>query len=308
MKKKIISVIIPVYNCYNYIEECLKSVQEQTISKNLLEVIIVNDGSTDNSESIIKKYIKNNKNWKYYFQTNKGLSETRNFGVKKCTGNYVFFLDGDDILPSTSLEMLYNKITSTNSSFVIGGMENFNSKGHFDNYTKKYIKNKDKTNYKEYKSILNCVHAAGKLYSIDAIKNINFIKNVKHEDNYYTLSLYFNCKSIDVIEDIVYYHRIREGNDKSITQLLNLSTFNDLICNYKKICDENELNKIQIKYFIKKSYSYIIHNLSYLNLKEALKYTSELIKKMNNFSKITLFYNSIYKIPTIIYLYIFKNK
>ena len=94
-----ISVIVPVYNTSKYIKKCLDSVLNQTM--NDLEIIIVNDGSTDDSEEIIEEWIKKNKDKiqiKYFQKENGGLSETRNFGAKHATGEYITFLDSDDYL------------------------------------------------------------------------------------------------------------------------------------------------------------------------------------------------------------------
>lgn len=98
MNKKL-SVIIPVYNTSKYIEKCLNSILNQTM--NNIEIIIVNDGSTDNSEEVIQKWIDENKNKieiKYFKKENGGLSDARNFGVKKATGEYLTFVDSDDYL------------------------------------------------------------------------------------------------------------------------------------------------------------------------------------------------------------------
>ena len=92
-----ISVIIPVYNTEKYIEKCLESLAEQTMQD--FEVIVVNDGSTDNSKKVIKDYMKNSKvNIKYLKKENGGLASSRNYGVKHASGKYISFLDSDDYL------------------------------------------------------------------------------------------------------------------------------------------------------------------------------------------------------------------
>lgn len=92
-----ISVIIPVYNTEKYIEKCLESLAKQTMQD--FEVIVVNDGSTDNSKSIIKEYMKNSElNIKYLEKENGGLASARNYGVERALGKYISFLDSDDYL------------------------------------------------------------------------------------------------------------------------------------------------------------------------------------------------------------------
>lgn len=101
-----LSVIIPVYNVEKYIETCLNSLKNQTM--NDLEIIIVNDGATDNSEKVIKNYQKNNSelNIKYLKKENGGLASARNYGVKYATGEYISFIDPDDYLDKTTYEEL----------------------------------------------------------------------------------------------------------------------------------------------------------------------------------------------------------
>lgn len=107
-----ISIIIPVYNTGKHIEKCLNSIINQT-KKIDLEVIIINDGSTDNSEEVITKYIQKNKdniNIKYFAKENEGVAKTRNFGIEKSASEYIMFLDSDDYLKYNSLEILENYI------------------------------------------------------------------------------------------------------------------------------------------------------------------------------------------------------
>jgi len=103
-----VSIIIPVYNTEKYIEKCLNSVANQ-IKNEDLEIIIINDGSTDNSESIVKKYINKygeSLNIKYYSKKNEGVAQTRNFGIEKATSDYIMFIDSDDYIELRTLEVL----------------------------------------------------------------------------------------------------------------------------------------------------------------------------------------------------------
>ena len=95
MNKYKFSIIVPVYNVENYVDKCIKSILNQTYKN--YEVIIINDGSTDNSLNIINKY-KNNKKIKIITQKNKGLSNARNNGMKMATGDYLLFIDSDDYI------------------------------------------------------------------------------------------------------------------------------------------------------------------------------------------------------------------
>ena len=101
-----VSVIIPVYNVEKYISRCLESLANQTLKD--LEILIVNDGSTDNSRSIIEKYLKKHSlRIKYFEKQNGGLSSARNYGLKYATGEYIAFLDSDDYVEKDMYEDMY---------------------------------------------------------------------------------------------------------------------------------------------------------------------------------------------------------
>ena len=99
-----ISVIVPVYNVEEYLEECLESIQQQTYTD--IEVILVNDGSTDDSKEICERYCAKDNRFKLINQENQGLSEARNVGVRASTGEYIFFVDSDDVININVLEVL----------------------------------------------------------------------------------------------------------------------------------------------------------------------------------------------------------
>ena len=102
-----VSVIIPIYNVAEYLEECLESMVRQTIDS--LEVIMVDDGSTDISGVIAQEYAKNYDNFFYYLKENGGLGNARNYGIQFVHGDYIIFLDSDDIVPDGAYEAMYKK-------------------------------------------------------------------------------------------------------------------------------------------------------------------------------------------------------
>ena len=111
-----VSVIVPVYNVEKYIARCLNSLVNQTLDD--LEIIVVNDGSKDNSEQIIKQFKKDYKNIIYVKKENGGLSSARNFGLIYATGEYVAFLDSDDYVDRSLYKKMYEKAKETNSDYV----------------------------------------------------------------------------------------------------------------------------------------------------------------------------------------------
>ena len=107
MEKELISIIVPIYNVSKYLDKCLNSLINQTYKN--IEIILINDGSTDNSISICLKYKKKDKRIRLYNKKNGGLSSARNMGIKYSKGNYLFFVDSDDFLDLEIIEYLYNK-------------------------------------------------------------------------------------------------------------------------------------------------------------------------------------------------------
>ena len=114
MKK--VSIIVPIYNKEKYIKKCIDSILNQTYSN--IEAIVINDGSTDNSDNIMKSY--NNKIIKYYSRKNHGIGATRNFGLKKATGDYIVFLDSDDYLSdNNAIKYLTMQMEMDNLDIII---------------------------------------------------------------------------------------------------------------------------------------------------------------------------------------------
>ena len=108
----LLSIIIPVYNTEGYIERCLESIANQQV--NNYEIVIINDGSTDGSDKIIKTFIISHPQikFKYYNQKNKGLSSARNKGIELAEGTYLHFIDSDDYLVNNNYKFVYEIISS----------------------------------------------------------------------------------------------------------------------------------------------------------------------------------------------------
>lgn len=116
MAKPKVSIIVPVYNVENYLEKSLDSLTMQTLDN--MEIIAINDGSTDSSLDILKEYEEKYTNIRVYSKENGGLSDARNYGLKYVTGEYVAFLDSDDYVDNTLYEKMYNKAIEENADYV----------------------------------------------------------------------------------------------------------------------------------------------------------------------------------------------
>ena len=122
-----VSVIIPVYNTEKYVRQAVESILLQTLKD--IEIIIVNDGSTDGSMTILEELAAQDERVKLFSQENQGLSVTRNVGLSHSTGEYVYFMDSDDLLVSDTLLKCYVKCKEENLDFVFFDAESFNDEG-----------------------------------------------------------------------------------------------------------------------------------------------------------------------------------
>ena len=126
IQNPLISVVIPAYNAELFLDETLESVLSQTYEN--WECIIVNDGSTDNTEEIAKKWCEKDARFRYFYKKNSGASDTRNLGIKDAKGEYIAFLDADDILTPDSLEVRINVLIEQNVDLVATKLQHFTDK------------------------------------------------------------------------------------------------------------------------------------------------------------------------------------
>ena len=122
-----VSIIVPVYNTAKYLEKCLQSLVDQTMED--LEIILVNDGSTDDSQKIIDAFAAKTPKMKAFEKTNGGLSDARNFGIDKASGEYIGFVDSDDFVSLEMFERMYEKGVELEADIVFCDLEKVNEKG-----------------------------------------------------------------------------------------------------------------------------------------------------------------------------------
>lgn len=210
-----VSIIIPVYNVEKYIKQCLESIFNQTYKE--YEVIIIDDGSTDSSNKIINSYIGLD-NIIILNQENKGVSEARNLGLKKATGEYIVFIDPDDYLQEDYLEKMVNKIKKTNSDVVICGFKSF-----YDDNRRKSEFNLYKLEDKIYSSneVINLMlelkvkgYVWDKMFKRENLINNNF----RFEPGRYVQDWFpifkeiYNSSKITFLNEILYNYRLRNGS------------------------------------------------------------------------------------------------
>lgn len=214
-KKEKISIIIPVYNVEKYLDECLRSIQNQTYQN--FEALIVDDGSTDESASIARSYACADNRFVLYCKTNGGQGSARNYGLDRATGEYVAFCDGDDFLHPDYLEKLMDSLVQYDADISMcnvlrvwdDGTKIVNKVG---NHPKRLIEDTSRYLAQAHFSLWD------KLYKIRLFDGIRFPDKIKYEDFATTPRVLARAKKIICIEDILYFYRWRAGsttNDNS---------------------------------------------------------------------------------------------
>lgn len=208
-----ISIIVPIYNAEKYISKCLTSLIKQ--SKKELEFVLVNDGSTDKTEEIIKTF--HDSRIKYYKNKNQGIGKTRNFGIAKSSGKYLMFVDSDDYLEKDACELLYKKITLEDADLAICDFYKV-----YENGKKEEIKllNFKTTTLKKTPKLLTAINLApwNKMYkrSLLTKNNLKFIENLKYEDTPFVISSLVNAKKIVKVNECLNYYLIRNNSETTV--------------------------------------------------------------------------------------------
>ena len=206
-----ISVIIPVYNVENYLEECLKSVQNQTYTN--IEVLLVNDGSTDNSKQICERYCQEDSRFLLINQENQGLSAARNKGVEISTGEYIVFVDSDDSIKTNYLEKLMQYMAEdvdiVECIFTVKKMEFLDENIE----TTTIIFEGDSNEAVKFfpNHTLN-VNAVTKLYRREIVEAVPYIDGVIFEDVYCGIGMLKYIRKIIKIDYKGYYYRQRQAS------------------------------------------------------------------------------------------------
>ena len=289
MDKDLISVIVPVYKVEAYLEECINSIINQTYKN--LEIILVDDGSPDNSGIICDKYAKKDERIKVIHKENGGLSDARNAGIDVVTGKYITFIDSDDYIENLYIEKLYLAIKNNNTNISQCGFSKVsNSKEILEKigYDKNYIlsgKEMLKDLYMYKNSVENTV-VWNKMYLIDLFKNIRFPKGKIHEDEYITYKILYFQEKVSIIKDYLYNYR---QTDNSIThskfdykKLDYLEAVEERVHFFKENEEEFFYNKTLEKYANK-----IIDYYSAFNhkVKDSGNEQKELLNKFNKIYK-----------------------
>ena len=250
MKTTKVSIIVPVYNVELYLEECLCSIINQTFYD--IEIILINDGSTDRSLEIMEFFALKDKRIQLISQQNRGVSEARNTGIRAASGEYILFVDSDDIILTNTIEILYNKIIHTGSDLLLGNVLYYYPDG-----SKTLVSKRNKvlsnltcipsetffTKYMTGNDFILLVYLFFCKRKLIIENKLFFKKGIIHEDGLWCIQVLLNANHISVIDYNYYIYRQREdslmhSNNKDF-QIKSLLTV------------IKELNKIAIKLKIK---------------------------------------------------------
>ena len=240
VSKYLISVIIPMYNAEKYIEECLDSIINQTLGNKNIQIIVVNDSSTDSSKEIIEEYITKYKNIKLVNleKCSQMAGKPRNVGIQYAESEYIMFLDADDFLNIDACEFMYDNILKTNADLVIGNIQYANQGG--ENLSEREFMNSKNmlityngNNFEEFYPNMNssCCNKIFKKYIIDNY-NLKFLEGLPAEDQYFSYSYFLKSKKVCMVNDIVYYYRI---NNNSFSNKRYKSFFDKSNIAYKEV-------------------------------------------------------------------------
>ena len=247
-KTIMISVIVPIYNVEEYLEECLESIRNQTYTN--IEVILVNDGSTDGSKEICERFCQQDNRFKLVTQENQGLSAARNRGVKESIGEYIMFVDSDDVVKYNIVEVLFFymnsdvdivecQITRCKDELVDNKSTSIMFKGESTEAILKSI---------EFKEVKFC--AFTKLYRRELVEKVPFLEGYIYEDVYTGMNYLKYIRKMVVVDLKGYYYRVRPNS--IMTKSFNEKNL-DIFPIGKKLIesfDDNEYLLPYIGYFL----------------------------------------------------------
>lgn len=239
-KNPLISVIVPCYNVEKYVGQCIESILSQSYEN--IEVLVINDGATDNTEQMIKPFLKDDR-IRYFFQKNAGLSEARNTGLRAMKGEYVCFVDSDDYIHQDYIKILFENLIKYDADISICDLiYDYDGKlkyhGEEEKQDEIVIHTKE-----ECLDLINrdfrYVVAWNKLYNVSLFNNLFYKTGKIHEDEFIIHHIFWRTKKVVRIGKILYMYRQIENSIMNSTYTEDkfknaIEAFDDRIAFYRK--------------------------------------------------------------------------
>lgn len=265
-----VSVIVPVYNVEQYIERCLNSIINQSLKN--IEIICINDGSTDSSLSKLEKYREIDNRIKIINQENQGLSAARNNGLKIANGEYVGYVDSDDWISSNFFELLYNNAKKYNADIACGEIKRINNdylEKDFFVIKKKKISKKSRIKF-NLCNIPKYNYVSNKIYRKDALisSRIEFPKGRNFEDIVWTPRVVNKLGALVTVPNAIYYYFV---NNNSITEVFDDKSKKDFFYAVNDAVSYIVDNKIKCNmnsYTAKSRKKYVLLGITILDIKK----------------------------------------
>jgi len=290
-----VSVIIPVYNTELYIEETLQSIINQTFNE--IEIIVINDGSTDNSLAVINNIASLDLRIRVFSQLNKGLSETRNTGIELALGEYIYFMDSDDLLENDALEKCYYHCNDNHLDFTFFDAEIFYDKRDNTNllninYNRSgMIRGNVFINLEIFKNLVkkNLFRASACLIftNLNFLKknNLRFYPGILHEDELFTPILFIEADLIGYIPEPLFKRRVRSGS--IMTNKFSMQNISGYFIVAKQLLNhiQNKNTEVQnvIHLLIKNTLNAAIYKCSALPILDRIKITLICFQSFGNY-------------------------
>lgn len=209
-----VSIVVPVYNAASYLDDCIKSVVDQAYKD--WELLLINDGSKDNSEIICKQYSTTDGRIHYYKKQNGGAASARNEGLVHCTGDYVMFLDSDDALPEYAVENLLNIIQKERADIVSGHL--ISIVNHKKRWDEDHVFTDEVERYDSATAISKMFYReldfsqCAKIYRRGIIGDLRFAEGRTNEDTLFLYNVYQKCNTIVYVDKGMYLYRENQAS------------------------------------------------------------------------------------------------
>ena len=289
-----VSVIMPVYNTERYVYSALSSIINQSLSQ--IEILVIDDGSTDNSLQIIKNIAEKDNRIKIYSQTNKGQAIARNIGLEKAQGKYIYMMDSDDLLDKDALEVCYKKCEDAQLDFVF-----FDAEILRDGYSKSFVLDYDRSKIINPEFIYSGMYILNILIDRNAYRvppwlffiKTDFIKQNDisfpilriYEDQLFALKIHYYSQKIGYISRKLFKRRVRSFSLTSKPySLSNVSTYFTILDDFRLFAaNKDEETKQIIEKLIKNTLNPAVYMCHVLSLRDRLEVLQKSLQGYNKY-------------------------